>query len=192
MLSKTREAFDKRERELFEEVIKLDDQADILNGHIIRYVGDIGKGSLSDVEKSELFNLMNAEYNLQNISDVIEKDFVRLGLDNIEKNIEASETMRHMLEGLVETITEALDASVRALAQNDQRAAQDVMTMNDKIDNQIQDVMEHQAGQALTADTERLPIIRMEMEALEKLKRIYDLSKRIASTVLPEELKEIV
>ncbi len=191
MLSKTREAFDKRERGLFEEVIKMDDQTDILNGHIARYVGDIGKGSLSDVEKSELFSLMQAGYNLENISDVIEKDFVRLGLNNIEKNIEASETLHHMFEGLVDTVTEALDASVRALAQNDQRAAQDVMTMDDKVNNLTQDVIEYQAGQALIADPERLPIIRMEMEALEKLKRVYGLSKRIARTVLPEELKEI-
>ena len=51
--------------------------------------------------------------------------------------------------------------------------------------------MQYQTAQALSADPERLPIIRMEMEALEKLKRIYDLSKRIARTVLPEELKEI-
>jgi len=76
--------------------------------------------------------------------------------------------------------------AVQAIRDDDQRAAQDVLTLKDEVHQQVDSALQHQAGRLGAGDERHLEVLRLEMEFVDKLKRIYALSKRIAKAVLPE------
>jgi phosphate:Na+ symporter len=81
-----------------------------------------------------------------------------------------------------------LDNAIQAVRDNDQRAAQEVLSMKDEVHRQVEGVLKHQAGTLEVSGADRLTLFRMEMEAIDKLKRIYALSKRITRGILPRDI----
>ena len=73
---------------------------------------------------------------------------------------------------------------------DDQRAAQEVITMNDDIARLIDSATMHQARRLVADEPNRLEAYTIEMDLIENLKRIYYFSKRMAKTVVPEEVLE--
>ena len=60
--------------------------------------------------------------------------------------------------------------------------------MKDEIHRQVEDVLKYQASTLDVVAPERLTMFRMEMEAIDKLKRIYALAKRITRAILPKDI----
>ncbi len=190
MFAKVPEALGSSRLEPIEAIAMMDDQVDVLENHIIRYLGRVRKRSLSDEESHSFLALMRATDNLESIGDVIETDIVALGKQRIAENLEVSDTMRELLGGLHATVAKALDAAIRAVRDDDQRAAQETVAWKDEIDRRIDEVLAHQARKLVEDDPRRLAVFRMEMEAIDKLKRIHTLAKRIARGVLPGGLSD--
>ena len=190
MFKEIREALENRDRDMLEEILKMDDQADILSDHILTYLGRIGKQSMTDQEQRDFYLYMAATEIIEDIGDVIEVELVGLGNKLLDEDIKATDAMRHMLQNLHVTLSEALEIAVRGLREGDERAAQEIIAMKSVVNHQIHQAMDHQATQLALEETS-LPVFRAEMEALDKLKRIYTLLKRIARLVLPKELEQI-
>ncbi len=191
MFKEIRQAYENRDRDMFEKVLKMDDQADILSDHILAYLGRIAKQPMTDQEHRDFYVYMAATELLEDIGDVIEGDLVDLGNKLLDENIRATETMQHILQNLHATLSEALEIAVRGLREGDERAAQEIIAMKSVVNHQIQQALDHQAAQLAVEEPSHLPVFRAEMEALDKLKRIYTLLKRIARLVLPKELEQI-
>ncbi len=85
----------------------------------------------------------------------------------------------------LEAVSRSLEAAVRAVRDEDETAAEDVIRMKDEIHRLVARALEHQAAMLAAEDSQRLTIFRLEMEAVDKLKRIYALAKRIAKGMLP-------
>ncbi|MCP4409560.1 MAG: Na/Pi cotransporter family protein, partial [Gammaproteobacteria bacterium] len=185
MFAKVDEAFANRDRDLFEEVTKMDDQIDLLHEHILSYLSRAGKESLTDKQDREMFLLMTALDNMESLGNLIQVELVRIGHKVIDEEIEASEAMQLMLRDLYEALMEAFDSAVRAVKDDDQRAAQQVMAIKGEINHQIQEALRHQA-EKLVVEKSRLPVLRVEMEVLDHFRRIYTLCRRLVRTVLPK------
>jgi phosphate:Na+ symporter len=189
MLVKIREAFTTQDRHAFEEVEKMDDQIDLLREYIIHYLGEIREQDLSEEQESEFVSLLSVTEDLESLADVIETDLVTLGRGSLQtEEIKHSETIRALMRQLHAQLLTALQTAVEAIAENDPRKAQDVLAIKGDIQQAIDEALKHQATSMVPRDTARLAGLRIEMEVLDKLERIYRLCRRIAKAALPTEL----
>ncbi len=177
-------------REELLEVQRMDDQVDILYAHIVDYLGRISKVSLTNQQTGEFLRLMEAASNLENIGDVIETNLVVSGHERIDAGISISEPTQEVLTGLHKAITKAVEAAIQAVSQSNELAAQVVTTMKDEINSLTDSAAVHQAQRLVADEPNRIPAYTIEIDIIEKLKRIYYFAKRMAKTVLPEEVKE--
>ena len=163
----------------------MDDTVDILHAGIIDYLGRISKQQLSDEQTRELLQLMEAVSNLENIGDIVETNLVVLGYDRIRDKVEISEATQDVLNGFQQAITRAVTAAVQAVAQRNQRAAQVVTGMKEEINEIADSAALHEARRLVAEEPNRIPAYTMEIDIIEKQKRIYYFAKRMARTVLP-------
>ena len=71
-------------------------------------------------------------------------------------------------------------------------AAQSVTNMKDDINRLMDSAALHEAKRLVAEEPNRIPAYTIEMDIIEKLKRIYYFSMRMAKAVMPEETQERV
>ena len=191
MFAEVPEAFQRNDPQALETITKMDDQVDVLQTHILRYLGHIRKQKLTAEQSHEFQILMNSTDYLEHIGDIIETDIVGIGKQKVAQGLQASETMRAMLIGLFSTVSQALNASVQAIRDNNQQAAQEVVALKEMVNYQINEALAHQAGRLVEDEPTRIALFRMEMDSVDSLKRVHTLAKRIARQVLPVELARV-
>jgi phosphate:Na+ symporter len=172
------------------DIARIDDEVDILHGHIITYLGDISKKQLTEEQTRKLVGLMAAVNDLENVGDIIETDLVHLGNERIEKNISISMATREVLNKLHDVISNATIKAITATRENDQHAAQDVIGLKSDINRLMDSAATHQAMRLIVDEPGRLAAYTLEVDIIEKLKRIYYFAKRMAKAVMPEEVDE--
>ncbi|NOR40330.1 MAG: Na/Pi cotransporter family protein [Gammaproteobacteria bacterium] len=188
MFSDLREAMLKRERTKLEEVQKMDDQIDVLEGEIFRYLGEVSARSLTEQESADVALAMKVADEFESVGDVIESNLTSLGYMVLDENIQPSDAMRYLFDQLGDKISAAIDATVRGVRDADQRAAGEVLTMKADIDHLINQALELQSSALAEVGPDQIKVIRMEMTAVENLKRIYTYLKRIAREIVPAEV----
>lgn len=176
------------DREALNEVQRMDDTVDMLQNQIVDYMGRISKGILTDNQTAEFLRLMEAVNDLENIGDVIETNMVVSGHDLIDKGVTISDSTREVLSNFHNAVAKTVAASVQAVSQNNQRAAQLVTTMKQEIAHIVDTSAAHLAERLVAEEPNRIPTYTIEVDILEQLKRIYYFSKRMAKTVLPAEI----
>jgi len=179
----------KGDRQALEEIRQMDDTVDILHAGIIDYLGKISKQQLSGEQGRELLQLMDAVSNLENIGDVVETNLVALGHDRIRDKVEVSETTQQVLNGFQQAITKAVAAAVQAVGQRNERSAQVVVGMKDEINSIADSAAAHEARRLIAAEPNRIPAYVLEVDLIEKQRRIYYFAKRMAKSVLPAALQ---
>ena len=175
---------------MLKEVARIDDEVDILHGHIVTYLGHISRKPLTDEQTGELVNLMAAVNDLENIGDIIETDLVTLGYKRIEEAVSISDSTQAVLDNLHEVVSAAADKAMSAVIDNDQHAAQEVIAMKHDIQRLMDSAAMHQAQRLVAEEPNRLAAYTVEMDIIEKLKRVYYFSKRMAKAVMPREVFE--
>jgi phosphate:Na+ symporter len=181
-------AFEGRDRTRFNTVAQMDDQVDILHGKIVQYLGEIRQRELNDLESGDFLDLLSASNYLESVGDVVETNLVELGYRMLDQNLHASDAMRSAFRTLGLAVVRALNAAIRSVAKDDQRAAQEVLTLKAEVNRGIDAVLQHQVSKLGAEDPNRLAIFRVEMGIVDSLKRTYTLAKRIAKLQLPKEL----
>ncbi len=189
MLMEINEAFIKEDRTAFEDIEKMDDQIDLLHDHIIHYLGELREQDLTEEQEEEFIRLLGITDDLESLADVIETDLVLLGHQFLEATeIKFSGTIETLMTQLYDVVVKALKAAVEAIRENDPRKAQDVRAMKEQVKQTVQTALKHQSTRLTTGEPGRLAGFRMEMEILDKLERLYKLTRRIAKKILPPEL----
>jgi phosphate:Na+ symporter len=172
------------------EIAKIDNDVDILHGHIITYLGNISRKTLTDEQTQKLVGLMSAANDLENIGDIIETDLVHLGNMRIEQNISISESTRGVLNTLHGVVSDAVSRAITVVQENDQQAAEDVILMKTDINLLMDAAATHQAMRLVVDEPHRLAAYTLEIDIIERLKRIYYFAKRMAKAVIPEKAEE--
>ncbi len=186
MLKRIMPAIIKGDREALDDVRRMDDTVDILHAAIVDYLGKISKQPLSDYEMKEFLRLIDAASNLENIGDIIETNLVVLGHDRIDQGINVSGLTQDVLHGFQSAIIRAVDAAVKAVSERDERAAQTVIGMKDEINRLADSAALHEARRLVAEEPNRVPAYTLEVDIIEKQKRIFYFAKRMAKTVMPE------
>jgi len=171
-------------------VARIDDDVDILHGHIVTYLGRISQKALTEEQTRELTHLMDAVNNLENIGDIIETDLVILGNHRIDQGVSISGATQNVLKKLHNIVLATVELAVDAVTENDQCAAQEIIDMKADIARLMDSAAMHETRRLVAAEPNRLAAYTVEMDVIEKLKRIYYFAKRMAKDVTPAEAGE--
>lgn len=188
MMSMWRTALEKHSVELFLEIEKADDAADILHAAIIEYLSGIGKGQLTEAQAQDYFRLTQAADTLEGIGDILESDLSELGLTMIKHKLQPSETTRHLLESLHSQVFMGLEAAVKAVVNNDQAAAREVLSLRRSVNDAVENSFHRQVNSLARHNLDYLQTLQAEFEMTDKLKQIYSLCKRISRLYVPREV----
>ncbi len=174
-------------RQELSELEAMDDEIDDLHGHIITYLGRIGKQSLSDADSEELVGLMEATNNLEAIGDIIETNLVALGFGRIESGLQVSAATREIISGFHDAVKRGFDGAMIAVTQRNEQEAARVSAMKDEINSLERAAARHEAERLVAPEPNRVEAYRFEIDVINNLKRIYYFSKRTARAAVPAE-----
>ncbi len=173
-------------QESLSSIKKMDDEVDYLYEQIIDYMGKISKHTLTDAQTAEFLKLMEAVSDLENIGDTVETNLVALGTERINSGISVSDPTREVITGFHKVVLSAVKSAVQAVSQNNEEVAGTVIAMKQEIEGLVNSAAIHQVQRLVADEPNRIPAYTIEMDIIEKQKRIYYFAKRMAKTVLLE------
>ncbi|MCP4701091.1 MAG: Na/Pi cotransporter family protein [Gammaproteobacteria bacterium] len=188
MMTKIMPAILTGSQEDLKEIAKMDDEVDILHGQIVTYLGKLSQKALTEEQTQEFVKLMDAANDLENTGDIIETDLVGIGEERLRDSIAVSDATQEVLRKLHEIVSVAVELALESVMEKDQRAAREVISMKADINRLVESATRHEAQRLVAQEPNRLPAYTMEVEIIEKLKRIYYFAKRIAKSAVPAEL----
>jgi Na+/phosphate symporter len=182
MLADVPAAFQKRN---FREITQNHDQVVVLREAILQYLQHVGRENLTDVESDELSQLVSATSEIESISTVIGRELAPISDAFRDKGVTVSEATGALLVQLYAATREAARAGLRAIVDKDERAAQDVVARRDKLWALGNTLLQQQAARLAKDDPQRLLKHRVQVDLLDKMRRIYGVAEHMAISVLP-------
>ena len=118
--------------------------------------------------------------------DKVDSDDKSMDMIKIQELEQTKELLVHLNNKLFKKI-ESLEAKVNS---EDQIAAEEVLMMKVEINRLLKQALELQTQSLAGVSSERIEVIRLEMTALECMKRIYTFLKRISREFVPQEIRD--
>ena len=188
MYSILRSGVQQKNKQKLDEVQKLDNKVDILSEAILEYLRDLRQQPLTDKQSDRFQALMSATMNLEALADIINDELVDIGKSFVGLKIESSEATSLLVLDLADKVGFAVDQIIQAVREDDETAAEEVITLKGDIHQIADDFLVRQSERLGIKDAEHLNLVRLEMELLNKLRNIYTLTKRIAKDFVPNEV----
>jgi len=185
MIEKLKPAFESRDIKQLGELEKKDDQVDVLKEHILDYLGEIHKQELTEKQGKQLLKMIIALDGIERIADTVRSDLIPLGRNMIEKDIEITDTTRHIMSTLYQRVCDAVRQATTAIGDIDQNKALEVVNMKPEINGLVNEALQYQADRVSPTTPDLISIFRMEDEVIDALMRVYRLSRRMAKLMLP-------
>lgn len=192
MLKDWPSAIRNRDQRKLDEIANRDDQVDTLEAAILEYLSRIRQHLLTDQESNDHQALMTMTITLESIADVIEIDLTDLAKQYFKIEHESSETTLQLIRGIYEAVVRAVSHTVRAIRDSDKAAAEEVMKMNNEIKRLTDEMLVRRSERLGRKESKYLAAARIDMSFIDKMHRIYSLTKRIAREVLPKEPASVV
>ena len=188
MLTESMPALLSGDRERIHEISAIDDKVDILYSEIVAYLAKISRKSLLETQAQELSNLLSAVNDLESIGDIIETDAVDLVEQCFANDVKISQATQQVLIDLHSSVSMTVQQALASVAKNDETEAENVISMKGIIQGQVNSAEQHEAQRLIASEPNRLAAYSVEMEVIEKLKRIYYFAKRMAKTIQSDSL----
>lgn len=164
-------------REMYEDV-------DILHKHLVTYLARVSQLKLNEYQTNKFMDLMTAVNNLDYVGDLIEINMVDLGMRRVEKGFKISAATQEVLETLHVVVSDALKAAIMSVVEEDKDFANRVINIQDDINRLIEKADLHQAKRLVSKDSGKFEAYSVEVDIIEKLKRIYNYARQMAKTVV--------
>jgi phosphate:Na+ symporter len=185
MLAKVNSAFEARD---LSELTQQFDQIVVLRDAVLTYLQHIGRSELSDSEAEEHARLVVATGEIESMSAAISRELAPLALAFNAAEIAPSKEATKLWNLLLQTILGTAQSALRALVERDEQAAQTVVAKRIAVMDLSADLQRQQAARLAQDDPNRLTKHRMQLEMLDKLRRIYIVSEHMAISVLPRSV----
>ena len=164
-------------------VRQMDEEVDVLYKHIVNYLAEVSKLQLNEYQTQKMVKLMGTVNDLEHIGDVIEVNLVNLGEKRVNQGFKISEATQKVINTVHHVVSDALKAAVRAVVEEDKDFAMRVISMSEDLNRLVEQADLHQAKRLVCEDSGKFEAYRVEVEIIEKLKRIYYHAERMAQTV---------
>jgi phosphate:Na+ symporter len=179
-------------KEALQAVREMDEEVDVLYKHIVNYLAEVSKLQLNEYQTQKMIKLMETVNDLEHIGDVIEVSLVDLGEKRIKKGVKISEATQKVINTVHVVVSDALKAAVRAVVEEDKEFAVRVISMKLDMKRLVEEADLHQAKRLVCEDSGKFEAYSVEVDIIEKLKRIYYYAKRMAKTVVETEEEKAV
>jgi phosphate:Na+ symporter len=166
-----------------------DDGVDRLYGAIVAYLADLSRRNLTTPQSEQLHDYMSVASYFESIGDTLETNLVHAGEERIRHNLTVSDQTRRVIGELADKVHWATATAARAMIDSDPRAALDVVEAKSEVNRIVDAAERHLARRLVEHAPNRLATYRMETELIENLKRVYYFAKRIAKTVVIEDVR---
>lgn len=160
------------------------EKVQILREYIIAYLGNISKTSIGQVESDDLLDHMSAVNNLARIGGLIETDLVNLGLRRIEKKLKISPETQKVLSAIGNVVFNSLKTTMEAMESLDVSKISKVIDIKEEVEELVKQAESHQASRLIADENERLATYMLEVEIIDKLKRIHSNILRMANVIV--------
>jgi phosphate:Na+ symporter len=187
MLNRFSDVIGSKDLNRINDVCKTDDQVDVLQEKLLRYLGSIKRGGLTNAQMKEFVQLMATIDHIEHVGDDISVGLARVARKFVEFDVSISEATKADFLLLFQRLETAFAYAMRAISSEDQKAAQHVLMMADDVEAAISRVLDRQA-EKLKRASNRVLAFRVEMAFCEQARHIYSLSRRIAILVLPKHI----
>ena len=178
-------------RQALQAVREMDEEVDVLYKHLVNYLAEVSKLQLTEYQTQKMMKLMAAVNDLEQIGDVIEISLVDLGEKRIKKGFKISEATQKVINTVHVVVSDALKAAVRAVVEEDNDFAVRVISMKTDMNRLVEQADMHQAKRLISEDSGKFEAYSVEVDIIEKLKRIYYHAKRMAKTVAELEEEKV-
>jgi phosphate:Na+ symporter len=182
MLAKVKSAFQARDLGGLSQPYE---QVAVLREAVLAYLQRIGRSELSDSEADEHARLVAASGEIELMSAAISHELAPLALAFKEAAITPSQETRDRLDRLIEVVQQSAHSALLALVEADERAAQSVVSKRHAVLELGVDLQRLQAERLAQDDPDRLKKHRVQLEILDRLRRIYSIAEHMALSVLP-------
>lgn len=173
-------------------VQEMDDEIDVLYKHIVNYLAEVSQLRLNDFQTQKVLKLMAIANDLEHIGDVIEVNLVELGKQRLQQGFEISEATQEMIKAVHSVVSDALSAAIRAVVEEKRDFALRVLQMTGDMYRLEQEADQHQAERLVSEDSGKFTAYSVEIDIIEKLKRIYYHARRLAKTMIEQKESELV
>jgi len=187
MIDALRPATEHRDLSALRRIVDRDDAVDALADAILEYLARIRSQAGSGEEADSFQRLVNVTGFVENIGDVIESELVPLARRYLDRTVARTPAVAEMVRELGESVDTALAGALQAVVTDDADAARAVLALKPDFEREVRDVLAYQARHLAEAGHDYVKMVQMEMEFLERLRRIFALTRRIAREVLPRE-----
>jgi len=164
------------------------DQIVVLRDAVLTYLQRIGQSELSDSEAEEQARLVVAAGEIEGMSAAISRDLAPLAQAFNTAKTAPSSVTTEPLGRLVDAVLETARSALQALVERDEQAAQMVVAKRIAILELAAEVQRDQIAGLAQDDPDRLVKHRLQVEILDRLRRLYGLSEHMAVSVLPRSV----
>ena len=117
---------------------------------------------------------------LERISDVVTNDIVEICIRKVNAEFQFSPQLTEMLLNIKHILEESISEAIELLGHPDPMGPVKIVERKFEIDRRLAEVFLHQEKRFAEDDSDRVPLFRLEMDLLEKQRRIFTLVQRIA------------
>jgi phosphate:Na+ symporter len=185
MLAKVKSAFEARD---LSELSQQYDQVVVLREAVLAYLQHIGRSELTDSEAAEHARLVAATGEIESMSAAISRELAPLAEALKDAAITPSPETTELLNRLLNMIQETAQSALLALVEGDERAAQSVVSKRGAVLDLTSELQRLQAARLAQDDPNRLAKHRVQVEILDKMRRVYSVAEHMALSVLPRSV----
>ncbi len=184
MLQRTLSVVSRGSPQEVQELKRDDDDVDALYSLIVLYLRNLAQKNLVNPLPQQLSSYISIANYLENIGDVIENDLLADARKRMARGVLMSSTTVEVLRPVHERILWALDRVVDALRDKDLVAAKEAVESKAVVNGLAEKATTHLAQRLASADPNRVAAFQVETGLLENLRRINNLTRRIAKALL--------
>jgi phosphate:Na+ symporter len=166
-------------------LVAMDDDVDRLHADVLHYLGLLAREELQTAESGRLEAEVKVANDLEAIGDLIETSLVAQGRRRLQLKLRLANLRNSGFGLLHEAVARALDDVLRALAENDQLLAREVIQRKDHIHELANAATERLAADMLVGHGSPIPQFRIESDMIDQVQRIFYHVRRIAATIAP-------
>jgi phosphate:Na+ symporter len=182
MLGKVRSVLETRD---LGELSRQHDRIVVLREAVLGYLQQVGRGEFSDAEADEHARLVAATGEIENMSAALSHELIPLAQTLKEAKTTPSKETTDLLERLFQTIKASAHSALKALVAQDEQAAQAVVANRDAILKLSAEFHRQQAMRLAGNEPDRLLRLRVQLEMLDRMRRLYSVAEHMAISVLP-------
>jgi phosphate:Na+ symporter len=166
-----------------QKVAAINERVEVLFQSIITYLSEISRLELTELQNKEFLKLMDATNSLEDMGDLIKSNLIELGRSRINHRVSVSPETEKLLLDYHKVLTRAVSIAIQSVVTNDPEAAAMVIDMESEIRDISHSAAAHQARRLLADEPLRMRTYTIEMDIIERLRRVYSYARRLARTV---------